>query len=309
MDVGGEPGASSGALDPAVDGVAVQRTVRAREQSAGGERSVAGLVVRDQLDEVRVEWDVAVVVEFADGDPQPGLVLHDRDGVGLEVAELADTHPSPGQQFDSEPAEQGRLISESAHELGELTVVEELRQALVAFGDVTEEDRHSCWGVVPVPLDDADEEHSQAADPPSERCRLERAAGVAGLGVLPDLECLDIGSVDVSHAAQCRVVVDEEPGKDPQIGVDRGDRRGPERHRDLGEVGEHRDRQLRNRRVDLVPVRRNPRAVAAVEFDGDGTHLATASWSASIRLLALRYSPASHSFVRCRYTRVVSIEA
>ena len=42
--------------------------------------------------------------------------------------------------------------------------------------------------------------------------------GHAGLIVLPDLERFDVGTVDVRDAAQRWVVVDEEPGEDPQIG-------------------------------------------------------------------------------------------
>jgi len=167
-------------------------------------------------------------VEFADRDPQPGFVVHDRDRVSFEIAELPDAHPGPGQQFDTEPTEQRRLLGERAHELGELAVVEELREALIAFGDVTEEDRHACWGVVPVPLDDANEEHAQAPDATSERGRFERFALDAGLGVLPDLERLDVGSVDVSNTAQRWIVIDQEPGEDPQIGVGCGHRCGPE---------------------------------------------------------------------------------
>ena len=98
------------------------------EEPAGGERAVAGLIFGDEFDEVRVEGDVAVVVEFPDRDPQPGFVADDGDGVGFEVAEFTDAHPGPGQQLDREPAEQVRFVGEGSHELGVVAVVEELRE-------------------------------------------------------------------------------------------------------------------------------------------------------------------------------------
>jgi hypothetical protein len=166
-----------------------------------------------------VQGHIAVVVELADRDPQPRFVVHDRDRIGLEVTEFTDAHPGSGQQLDTEAAEQGRLVGDGTHELGEVPVVEELRQRLVAFGDVSEEDRHPCWGIVPAPLDDADEEHAQDRHAPPERRLLERSPWCPGLGVLPKFERLDVGSVDVGSTTQRRVMIDQEPGKDPKIGL------------------------------------------------------------------------------------------
>ena len=42
---------------------------------------------------VGVHRDVAVVVEFADRDPDPGGAVELDDGVTLECAELPDAHP------------------------------------------------------------------------------------------------------------------------------------------------------------------------------------------------------------------------
>ena len=59
-----------------------------------------GPVGGDELDEVRMQQDVAIVVEFADRDPQPLRVHNQRDCVGPEIAEFPDSHPGAGQQFD-----------------------------------------------------------------------------------------------------------------------------------------------------------------------------------------------------------------
>ena len=55
-----------------------------------------------------MQRDVAVVVEFADRDPQPRRRVQRDDRVGGEVAELTDAHPGPGQQLDDEPIERRR---------------------------------------------------------------------------------------------------------------------------------------------------------------------------------------------------------
>ena len=73
-----------------------------------------------QLDEGRVQRDVAVVAEFADRDVQP--VRRRRSsttGVGGEVAELADAHPGAGEHQRRRVVRSGsgsdrRLV----HELG-----------------------------------------------------------------------------------------------------------------------------------------------------------------------------------------------
>ena len=44
----------------------------------------------------RMQWYVAVVVEFADRDPQPRRAVEDHDRVGGEAAELADAHAGAG---------------------------------------------------------------------------------------------------------------------------------------------------------------------------------------------------------------------
>ncbi len=51
----------------------------------------AGSVLVELFEELVMQWDVAVVVEFADRNVEPVSVVHEHDGVGLEFAELADS--------------------------------------------------------------------------------------------------------------------------------------------------------------------------------------------------------------------------
>ena len=59
--------------------------------------------VGEQLDEVGVQRDVAVVAELADRDPQPVAVADQHDRVGGEVAEFAGAQAGAGEQLDDEP--------------------------------------------------------------------------------------------------------------------------------------------------------------------------------------------------------------
>jgi hypothetical protein len=68
-----DAGASVDGGDVAVDGAPVEGlTVVAFDEHPGTARSAVVAVVGDELDQDRVQRDVAVVVELADGDPQPG---------------------------------------------------------------------------------------------------------------------------------------------------------------------------------------------------------------------------------------------
>ena len=69
---------------------------------AGGVRTVQGQPVAVQVDEVWEQWDVAVGVEFADGDTQPVRLVHGDDGVVGELAELGDAQSGARQEFDDE---------------------------------------------------------------------------------------------------------------------------------------------------------------------------------------------------------------
>ena len=158
-----------GDCDPALHRVAVQWPVLPAQHPAMGVRWDLTLVGADEFDEVGVQRDVAVVVELAGGDPQPVPVTNHRDCVGLQIAELPDSHPGPGQQLDREAGVEAVLVAECSYELHVVGVVEEPGQRFVAFGEVTEEDRHPGRRIRPVPFDDPDEKHAQHADPPPER--------------------------------------------------------------------------------------------------------------------------------------------
>ena len=115
--------------------------------------------------ELRVQRDVAVVVEFADRDPQPVGGADLDDGVGGEAEEFAFAHAGAGQDLDREPAERVGQLPGGGHELRGGGVVEEPGQRFVLDGPVGGEDRWPgrCVGVVP--LDDPAEERAEVTHP------------------------------------------------------------------------------------------------------------------------------------------------
>jgi hypothetical protein len=180
-----------------------------------GVRAVRLAVVIEEGDQLRVEGDIAVIVQFADRDPEPIAVADAGDGIGLELAQLAHTHPRAGQQFDCDPTGNTRLGGQSTHEPCEVGVVEEAGQGFGAARDVTEKDRDFGRRVKPVPLGDADEEHTQHPEPAPERRLPQRRPTPARLGVLPQFERLDMRPVDIGHTGQSGVVAHQEPGENP----------------------------------------------------------------------------------------------
>jgi hypothetical protein len=62
----GDPGSSGDALDPAVDGVTVQRPLGSGQEPTGSEGPVTCSILGDEFDEVREQRDEAVVVKLAD---------------------------------------------------------------------------------------------------------------------------------------------------------------------------------------------------------------------------------------------------
>ena len=158
MDVSGAGPAchrSYVAMDgPAVEGLAVV----ADDQQSRGTRTPPGPVVGDEVDEHRVEGDVAVVVELADRDPQPVGAAVAEHGIVTQPAELTGPHAGASQQFDHESPAPIGILGQGGHELGGGGVVQKPRQGLVPFRKVSGVDGDPSWRVVVVPLDDPLEE-------------------------------------------------------------------------------------------------------------------------------------------------------
>ena len=93
--------------------------------------------VVEQVFELRVQRDVAVVVQLADRDPQPvgRTDLHDRiDGEGEQ---LAAPDAGTGKQFDDQPGQRIWVRAGGAQQLGRGGIVEKPRQRLVDYRQVT----------------------------------------------------------------------------------------------------------------------------------------------------------------------------
>ncbi len=95
--------------------------------------SAARLVVVEQLDELRMERDVAVVVEFADRHAQPVPAVHEHDSVGGEFAELADAKSGAGEHLDHQPPDRIGICG-GAHQLGGVGVGQEFGERSSGVG-------------------------------------------------------------------------------------------------------------------------------------------------------------------------------
>jgi hypothetical protein len=90
-----QPGGRAGPVDHPGDGVPVQSgAVLPGQQQRVLRGDVAGPVVLDQGEQVRVQRQVAVLAQLADRDVQPGRGADRDDGVGAQAGVLAD--PQPG---------------------------------------------------------------------------------------------------------------------------------------------------------------------------------------------------------------------
>ena len=66
---------------------------------------MVGAPVVEEIDQHRVQRQVAVVVELADGHSQPVGGASAHDGVGFERAQLPHSQPGARQHFDHDAVE------------------------------------------------------------------------------------------------------------------------------------------------------------------------------------------------------------
>lgn len=120
-----DSGVRSGCLDGVVD------TGSRNGAATVGEQQRTVLPLRpgrkpliDHHLQLRVQRHIAIVVEFADRDPQP-VGRSDLDhGVDRQAEEFALAHPGPGEQFDREATELVVKLSRSGHEFRVRGVIE-----------------------------------------------------------------------------------------------------------------------------------------------------------------------------------------
>ena len=144
-------------------------------------RSPVGPVVGDPVVEeffqLRVQGNVAVVVQLADRDPQPvgGADLHDR--VDGQFEQFAAADAGAGEQFDDQPGQRIRVGAGGAQQLGRGGVVEEARQRLVDDRQVAGEHQRPHRRVRVAPFGDPGEEAVQVDQRVLDADPVERFAG------------------------------------------------------------------------------------------------------------------------------------
>jgi hypothetical protein len=298
MDVW-QAGGEGGAVDQSGGGVPVElAAVGSWDQPGTVAMDVVGTVVGDQLDQVGVQRDVAVVVQLADRDVQPVPGADLDYGIRAQGDELAD--PKAGAEQDFADDTDGHL----AVRLGRAqqprcgVVVEGLGQATLLPRQVAEQQRHTIRRFGPAPFLDADEEHPQMPEPVRHRVRLEAVRLLARAHRQPRLVALDVGARHGSDGGDVGIVLGEEGGEAAQREVGSPDTARPQRAADLGDEAAHRVDHDRPARFEVdPPQQRCWRAHRAPPIVLAGCSANT--W-ASIASAARRYWPASQSSARCR---------
>jgi hypothetical protein len=226
-------------------------------------RDVGGAVVVDQLHQMGMQRQVAVLAQLADRDVQPGrgTDLHDR--VGGQAGELTDPQPGAQQDLDGDPDQQPRAVGRSAQQPHGGGVVEGLGQWVVLAGQVAGEHRHPDRRLAPAPLLDPDEEHPQRPEPVGEGGGGDPVLVLPGPCSEPGLVVLDVPAGHLRSAGDLRCGLGQKAGKRAQgdTGVDHAAR--PQHTADLLQVAAHRVHDPRDHRFELLPARECGHPVAA----------------------------------------------
>ena len=247
-----QPGGLAGPVDHPGDRVPIEGgAVRPRCQQWMIRRHELRPVLIDQRDQLRVQRQVAVVVEFADRHVQPGCGTDLHDRITAEAGELADPQTGAKQHFHRDSHQQLPVRLGGAQQSGGGRVVERLGQRSVLAGQVAGEHRHPGWCVVPAPLLDADEEHAQRPESVRDRRGGDARLVLPGTGGQPRLVVLDVSADHVGDGLDVGSALDEERGERPQrhVGVDHAAR--TQDAPDLLQVTAHRGDHLG--RVRLQP--------------------------------------------------------
>jgi hypothetical protein len=122
-------------------------------------RGVLSAVGVDQLHQLRVQQQVAVLAQLADRHVQPRGGADEHDGVGAQCGELTHAQPGAQQDLDGDPHEEPVVVVRGAQQLRGGGVVQGLGQGVVLAGQVTGEHRHLGRGSLPAPFLDSGEEH------------------------------------------------------------------------------------------------------------------------------------------------------
>jgi hypothetical protein len=161
-----------------------------------------GPVVRDpiveQVLEVGVEWDVAVVVELADRDPHPERRTDLNDGIDSEAEEFAEADPGAGEDLDTQSCDRVRFGAGRAGEFRGGRIVEEVWKRSVDARQVADEQQRPGGHVRVAPVRGAIEGAPEVDQQFFDRGARQRLAGpLARLRGEPGLERFDVVSFEI----------------------------------------------------------------------------------------------------------------
>ena len=149
-----------------------------------------------------MQGQVAVFVELADRDMQPGPGTDEHDGIGVQAGVFADPQSGAQQHLHGDADQHPAITLGGAQQLGGGGVVESLGQRVVLAGQVAGEHRHPGRCFVPAPFGDADEEHPQRAEAVRDRGGGQPGLVLPGAGGQPGLERLDMTPGDLGQRAR-----------------------------------------------------------------------------------------------------------
>jgi len=198
---------------------------------------MAGDPVVEEVFQLRVQGNVAVVVQLPDRDAKPVGRPDLHHGVDGECEQLAASDAGAGQQLDDQSRQRVRVSAGSPLQFRCGGVVEEPWQRLVGDGQVTDEDQRPGGGVVVAPVGDPVEEAVQVDQRVFDADPVQGLAGATGrLGQQVLLERFDVGPVEVGAAGDLGMGGGQPEAEDAEVVLDVFDRVRPQADLDLVEV-------------------------------------------------------------------------
>ncbi len=235
-----DPGRLRDPSDDARNDVAVEATAVEHDEPVDVV-GPAGSVLVELFEELVMQWEVAVVVEFADRNVEPVSVEHEHDGIGFEFAELSDSESGSGEHLDHQPADWVG-VGCGVHQFRGVGVGQEFGERVVGGWEVAVEDQHPGWGVGVVPFRDAFEERAQRAERESDRDRRQRPRVVVAARSCAEMafERLHVEAIDIDETTDLGELGGQEAGELAQLDIGCGHAGRAQRQGDLVEVAQHR---------------------------------------------------------------------
>jgi hypothetical protein len=299
-----DSGSLGHSLDVTMDGPFVEGlTVVSLDEASRATWSVDQSISRDQVNQGRMQWHIAVVVQLANRHSQPVRVADEDHGVFTKTGQLAHSHARPSQELDHEATALIGVLGQCGHEFGCCWIVEELRQSLVGLGEIAGKDQCSARRIVIAPLFDPLEECAQQTKPMPNGVVGEPLWILARTSRQPPLVVFDMAPLNGGDADARWVKGHDALRQVTERHFGGHHRSRTQRHGELFQVGGHGGRHAGCSPHDVSPGQVRGRHWFGCDLRGcgNGVHRAAPTDTcASMASTALRYSLANQSSPKCR---------